>query len=200
MKITGIEYLNDELKITTNSNVSFMITKDTSLEYPLEEEQELSEDKLFEILYYDMTYKARIIALKFVSSRLRSEKEVRDYIRAKGYDDIIQDNVLESLRELGYVDDEEFAKCFVRDGMNLKKQGKQRLSFELKQKGICEENIQKALAQLAGHEVKNALEILRKKNFETADFKERVRITNYLKRKGYSYDTIKHAEWLLKNE
>jgi regulatory protein len=54
-------------------------------------------------------------ALNFLGYRARSEKEVRDRLRRYGYGEETVEEVVVRLKELGYLDDEDFARLVVRE-------------------------------------------------------------------------------------
>lgn len=204
MKITDIEYIDKgkNVNITTDEDYSFVITVDTSLEFPLEVGMYITEGKITDIMYHDMGYKAGIAALKLVSSRMRSEKEIRDYIRGKGYDERVQDEVVEKLTKDGYIDDAEFAKCFARDRVNLNKQGRERIAYELRLKGVSDENIARAILPLVRYELDNAVYLL-KRRYKPSDLKNRKlkkKMSNFLQRKGYPNEVINKAFKVFGNE
>lgn len=179
--------------IDTDEGYSVILERTTVLEYSLHEEDELTEEELTDIIRYDMEERAKSLALNYVSYRLRSEKEVSDYLRGKDFDSEVCSAVISHLRELEYLNDTEFAKAFVKDRLQLSKHGKSRIEFELKLKGIDPLIIQEALQGIGTSELQNAVLLIRKKAKDLSDFKERRRITGLLARKGYSYDMISRA-------
>lgn len=196
MKIQEINYQNNEMHIETDSNYSFIISINTSLEYPLDEGQEISEELITEIMYYDMTEKARILALKFISKRLRTEKEIKDYIRARGYDEIVSENVIEYLKSYDYIDDEEYARAFIRDRVNLKKHGRERIAYELSLKGVDREIINHLMPMMYKEELPNALKLIRAR-YSLSDNPRKM--VNFLKQRGYPYQVIDEAIRIFQN-
>ena len=84
--------------------------------------------------------------------------------------------------------------------MNLKKFGHFRVRAELKNRGISDEYINEAMAELEGEETDMLLPLVEKKlggNFERKNIEKAVRYFSY---RGYSYDDIKQCIDRLKEE
>src|SRR3989339_1223234 len=82
-------------------------------------------------------------AISYVSFRLRSAKEIHEYLskHAKGNEEYI--HLAESrLKELGYIDDEMYAKRFIESRNRSRPKGKKLIQMELKRKGISSDIIE----------------------------------------------------------
>ena len=82
-------------------------------------------------------------AISYVSFRLRSAKEIHEYLskRIKGNKEYVR--LAESrLKELGYIDDEMYAKRFIESRNRSRPKGKKLIQIELKRKGISSEIIE----------------------------------------------------------
>ena len=83
------------------------------------------------------------LALRFLSLRPRSEKEIKDYLQKKKYTQDVKDQVLSYLHEHRLIDDEEFARWFVDQRTRVKPEGERLIRLELRQKGIANEVVNK---------------------------------------------------------
>ena len=130
-------------------------------------------------------------ALKHLSATMKTEKQMRDFLRKKGYLPVVCDYVLEKLRGYGFVDDAEYSAQYVQSAG--KKKGARLIALELKSRGVAEEEIEGALEGLTGEE-DAAKELARKymKNREPTreNFSKAYR---HLLSKGFSYDIAKDA-------
>ncbi|OQA52986.1 MAG: Regulatory protein RecX [candidate division WS2 bacterium ADurb.Bin280] len=84
-------------------------------------------------------------ALYYLNRRDRTQKELEDKLRGRGFDDQAIAKAVVRLKGLSFIDDERFARNFVRNSFNLKPKGRRRLKFELKRKGLSEQVIENAL-------------------------------------------------------
>ncbi len=134
-------------------------------------------------------------ALKIISIKDRTEKELRDKLNEKGYQENDIDVVIEFLKEYKYIDDTSFAINYAKDCVCLKKWGKTRIKTELVRKGIDKELAQEAVENACEDSGSLVLSEM-KKRFKDADFsnpKERMRIFGYFARRGFSPNEIKGA-------
>jgi regulatory protein len=81
-------------------------------------------------------HKAWEAALRLLEVRPRAEREIRDRLRRKQYDAEQIDRVIVRLRELGLLDDLQFARLWVANRAATKSKGALALRRELMSKGI----------------------------------------------------------------
>jgi regulatory protein len=125
-------------------------------------------------------------ALNLLGYRARSEAEIRDRLRRYGYADETVENVVLRLLELGYLDDEEFARLKAHE--KARRYGPRRVSAELRQSGVGEALAQAVVqAEFAGRsEVGEARSAAaRRYNGRGSDAEAR-RVYGFLVRRGYS--------------
>ncbi len=126
-------------------------------------------------------------ALNALGYRARSAREVRERLTRAGYAGGTVAEVLASLEELGYLDDEEYARSAARD--KARKYGPRRIFGELRQAGIGEEVAREAVeGEFAGRselELARAAARRRYNKGERSDAQAR-RVYGFLMRRGYS--------------
>lgn len=148
--------------------------------------------------YQDKEYiRAKEYAFNFLSYRVRSEKEIRDQLIYKGFNEVVTNRVIELLKRHEYIDDESFASAFVQDSVHLKYRGKNKIIYDLKHKGINSEIINNVINSIQLNEINNVKILINKKigdkkNNELSH-KERNKLYQFLIRKGFSYDIIRKA-------
>lgn len=76
------------------------------------------------------------IALRFLGSRPRTEREVSDRLRRASASDVVVSATLERLRELRYVDDAAFAEWWIEQRDRHAPRGRRMLEAELRQHGV----------------------------------------------------------------
>jgi regulatory protein len=86
---------------------------------------------------------------RYVSIRKRSEKEIRDFLKKKASRIVggiaILDEVIEKLREYGYVNDQAFALWVTSSRISHNPHGTSSIVHELKGKGVSDEIITEVL-------------------------------------------------------
>lgn len=138
-------------------------------------------------------------ALRYLSYRSRSEKEIRDYLIGKHKpppaSEII-DAVIQKLKDTKLLDDVEFARAWVRSRTEYRPRARNIIKLELRQKGISDDIIEEVLADKTEgkDDVTLAGQLLekRKNRYEGMEKQELYqKAGGFLARKGFSYDVIK---------
>lgn len=156
--------------------------------------------------------RAREAALSLLSYRPRSRSELAGRLKRKDVPGPIIRDCLDRLEEEGLVDDDAFARAFVRDRIRLKTRGRARLRSELRRKGISAEVAGAAIAEVFEEEdvsdeqlaVDAALGWLARQSpriqkglleppFSDAGGRSRRRLQGYLARRGFRGSTLYRA-------
>lgn len=194
MIITKIEPQknNERVNIYLDGEFAFGLMKEIQYKYDLTEDMNIDKEYIDKVLMEEEQSKANNCALKFLTHRQRSEKEIIDKLTKKGFEDKFIENTLVYLKNYGLIDDMEFARSFAKDKMNLNKQGPKRIKYELYRKGISQEIIDEVLSE-DDDEYSRALELAEKKlpSYKNDDRNAIYRkLGGFLQRRGYSYDCI----------
>lgn len=130
-------------------------------------------------------------ALTHITASMKTEREIRDYLKKKGYLADVCDYVVEKMKGYGFLDDGQYARAYAESAG--KKKGRRLIAAELRRKGVDDGHIERALEDLTG-ERESAERLLAKymRGKET-DRKTLSKAYSYLLGKGYDYDTAKSA-------
>jgi regulatory protein len=125
-------------------------------------------------------------ALNFLGYRARSEKELRDRLRRYGYGEETVEGVVARLKELGYLDDEDFARLVVRE--KARRYGPRRVSAELRRSGVDEELARGVVDEEFARrsEVEQARSAAARRYNKGGSDAEARRVYGFLVRRGYS--------------
>lgn|SRR3989344_7397125 len=142
----------------------------------------MSESEVFD-KYYNL-------ALRFLSYRPRSEREVFDYLKQKSkktkgkLSEQTIAQIMGRLTELNFIDDLGFAKWWIEN----RKKGFRLLKLELLQKGISKETIEEASStfDIVGKETELLKKLIDKKKNLPYE-----KMVAYLLRRGFDYEKIK---------
>ncbi len=153
----------------------------------------LSEKQVDDLLNSDQFQKTMDSALRFLSYRPRSEKEVRQNLARKRFPEPFIERAIIRLKELRFVDDEAFARFWVENREANSPRSHRALKYELRSKGVDQEILDEAIDDTVDQDA-SALAAARKKlaslrNLEYNDFRQK--LGGYLARRGYDYDTIR---------
>ena len=130
--------------------------------------------------------------LKYIMYKKRTENEVKAKFRNEQQEQV--EEIIEELKENGYLNDENYIKRSIQEYMNLKNMSIKEIKYKLLAKGISknilEEYIYNNSEELKEYERKSAKTIWLKKQFHM----EQEEIKNYLIKKGYQEDSIRNIE------
>lgn len=128
-------------------------------------------------------------ALFHITATMKTEQEVRDYLKKKGYLSDVCDYVIERMKAQGFLDDAAYAAAYAEHAGARK--GKRLIAAELKRKGIADGDIESALETLTGEE-ESAKAVLEKYlRGKPLDRKTLQKAFSYLIGKGFSYETAR---------
>lgn len=195
MKITDIEPQRREgrVNIYIDNKFAFGLSLELKYSHALEIDKEIDESFIEDVLKEEEAKKAINAALNFLSYRQRSERELRNKLNEKGYEENYIERALSYCKEQNYIDDESFARSFVKDKINLNQLGSHRLERELKLKGISDAIIESVLVEDKEEEYERAF-IIAKKKYSTYKDDDRNKVYRklggFLQRKGYSFEIV----------
>jgi regulatory protein len=147
---------------------------------------------------------ARAVCLRLLTARARTRAELAGQLTKRGYPDDVSERVLGRLADVGLIDDEDFAQQWVRSRQVNAGKAKRALAAELRTKGVDDEVIAAALADVdASAERQRAEQLvadkLRRERLtdEADDVKVMRRLVGMLGRRGYgqsmALDVVKVA-------
>ena len=130
-------------------------------------------------------------ALTHISASMKTERDVRDFLRRKGYLQDVADYVVEKMKGYGFLDDTAYAKSYAESAG--KRKGSRLIRMELRKKGVADESIDAALGEIAD-ETDAAAAVLKKYLRSKQLSPEVVRKAYaHLLSKGFDYDTARAA-------
>lgn len=196
-KITKIEMQKrnkDRYNLYIDDKFFMGISEDTLINLNLYKDKKIMKEDLEKLIIEEEYSKAYSYSLYFLGFRMRSEKEIRDKLKEKEYTEIIIDDVVEKLKEFGYVNDYLFSEALVRTRINSNKYGINRIKNDLRNKGIQSDIINNVISDY----FKDNLEykicydvIINNKHKYKKD--EIHKTFNFLSNRGFTYQTIKNV-------
>lgn len=139
------------------------------------------------------------LVYRYLGIRNRSEKEIRDYLQKKKAGTEVEEKMISLLYEQKLLNDEEFAKSWIRSRARTRPRGKRLLQFELQQKGISDELILKALNEQdedVPDELTQAKNLIARRVEKLRGEPRQViyqKVGAFLARRGFGWDIIKKA-------
>lgn len=157
--------------------------------------KEITKKELEKIKKKSIESKVLNKALKFLSIRPRSIKELQRKLEEKNYDSKLIKKTIDFLKKEKLLDDKKFTRDWISFRQKFHPLGKKKLFLELRKKDIPEDIIEKEISKISfKKEIEEAKELAQKriKLYKDLDkYKKREKIVSFLKRRGYSWNIIK---------
>lgn len=200
MRITKIE---SQKKNPTRKNLyadgEFLVgvSAETLLRFGIRTGDEIGEDKLKALQATEELQGAKTVALRFLARRQRTEREVRDKLCENEFADEEIERVVENLHGLGFLNDEVFARSYIRNQLALRPKGKLVLKQKLILLGVKREIIDAALTEIFQETSQEdgateaALKFLKKSAKSRDDpRKTKQKLAAFLSRRGFTWDIV----------
>lgn len=138
---------------------------------------------------------AREAALRYLARRARTTQEIVRYLKHAGVDTTLIQRVIRYLQAQGYVDDEGYAREYVRNRLHHRGYGPRRLRVELQRRGIPPNVIETALAEALREisPIAIARQVGQKRWMQLVQsepdiLKRRRKLLGYLQRRGFTLE------------
>ena len=133
-----------------------------------------------------------IACKKYIDYRLRSIKEIKDYLKKKNINDNDIEIIIDKLIDTKYLDDDNFCKCFIMDKLKFTNTGEYKIISELKRNEISSDIIDKYYYLIDNDVMNDRIINLINKNKKTSKDmgKLRNKLYNNLVRLGYPIDLV----------
>lgn len=197
MKIESYKKKRGNLyEITLDDGKSYELYDDIILNYELLIDKKLDKKKLNEVLEENSLLDAYYKSLKYLSVKMRTETEIRKYLKKYDFSNYAIGYSITRLRSEGYLDQDRYAQAYINDAINLTLSGPKKIETNLIKLGIERNVIVKYLSKIDDSIWMGRIEkILAKKakinkNGETL-FKNKM--YNELIVNGYSSELIKSS-------
>lgn len=134
---------------------------------------------------------------KYCAYQERSHKQVYEKCRMLGLNEEESNELLVDLIRSNFLNEERFAKAYVKGKFNMKQWGKQKINQGLKLAGVHTQLIQENLSKIEEDRYLQTIQKLAEKKMMSVkgstDFEKKVKVHRYLISKGYSLHEIQKA-------
>lgn len=186
----------DRVNVYLDGKYAFSVSLEVATEKSLKPGKLLNEKDISALTEKDLSSKLLGLTFKFASSRPHSKKEIKDYLRRKKIDEVEAEQLLAKLTKYDLLNDEKFARWWIEQRTTFKNKSKRELFFELTQKGIPKETIEKASASVETPTDEAQIKTLLVKKFaqkDLSDSRVKQKVIAYFLRKGFPYNKVKDA-------
>lgn len=176
---------------------AFSVDESVLIEFHLRKGLELNDEEIEKIKQKDELQKFYTRAIHYLSYRMRSRKEIYDYLEKNEVQQPFIEEIIRRLENEKLINDREFAEMFVRSRINTSTKGPRMIQNELKEKGISALIAQEALKQFtyeAQYEKTYKFIMKKLKGKTKHSFRKRLdQMKASLMQRGFSQDVIQAA-------
>lgn len=186
----------DRVSVFLDGEFAFGVHKDVAAKHGLQVGTTLTPEEQAAVEHDERYVQAKQRALNYLAHKPRTEAEVRRKLREEEAPSPVIEDVVARLYELNYLDDEAYARDYVRNRFASKKYGPVRMRRELTERGVDRAVAEAAVDDLFADEnlVAAARQHAEKRWPRLADEddprRRKQKLYRYLRRRGFTSDTI----------
>lgn len=174
-------------------DISVKLYDDVIVKYELLRKKEIDDQLFKEITEYNDKLEAYYKSLKYITKKLRTEKEMVKYLE-KDYSRSVVRETVERLKKDGYLNEEIYLKCYLSDQVNLGISGPNKIKKDLIKLGIDEEEVSSQLNNIADEIWLDKLDKIVKKRIKS----NKTYGVNKLKEKIlYDLSNLGYYKWMI---
>lgn len=192
-KITALKLnsIGRSVKVFVDGSFSFIADRKAIDGAGLKVGQDLSVSQVEALKRAFLSQNCLDAALRYLSYRPRSETEVRQRLRQRGFDDDVVVKTMNILEERGLVDDVAFAQFWKGDRLSFSPRSRKLVQLELRQKGVSAELAAEVTGDLDDETSAYTAGLKRVHSLASLDYDEfRRRLFGYLRRRGFGYEVV----------
>jgi len=210
MKVTEISPQKNNkhrISVFVDGKYAFSLDETDAVRLKIKPGRELSDRDIENCLMESGYSKAREKAFDILSRKPITKKDLGDKLSQKGFDEAIVCEVINELSDLGYLDDEEYARLYL-ESCRSKLWGDKKIRYEMHQRGIGDDIVTKVLEEWGDEDETDEIVgtiIAKYAACDLTDIKTRAKVTRYLASRGFDFSLIntcinKATEEVLQNE
>lgn len=203
LRVDKIIFRENSVQIELDNSEKLVVSYSAYSMYKISAGTELTAESYMELFDESKKHQCMEKGLNQLAARSRSVDELRRYLMKKNFSEKHIEETLNYLKERGYLNDYDFSESFVKSKLRSGKSGKAIIVRDLYRKGVERKIIDKVVRETglnAPDEV--ALYQLAVKKYMSVKDKENcfVRVGNFLRGRGFDYESIKRVLRRIKSE
>lgn len=196
--ITKVEVQkNNKNRVNVYVDDEYVFSCDAELvyKYDLKKQKSIQLEELKEIIADDNYIKAKNMALRYIERAYKTEKEMKDKLINKGYDEATIKRVISFLKEYNFIDDRKYADMYIKD--KQKNSGKNKIKYDLLKRGINQSIVDSVTESLTSECEEDSARVLAEKKYKAIIKREVDRrkiyekLLRFLVSKGYTWELSK---------
>lgn len=194
MKIQKFKKDKSNKYVVLIDDEKYTLYDDVIVKYNLISKKEISKSDLDEVLSHNDELVSYYESIKYITKRLRCEKEIYEFLNKKNISESIIKNTIKKLKENRFLNDEIYIKSYINDQINLSNNGPYKIKKNLLSLNFDEEEIMDYLntidESLWSERVKKYISKKSKGNHTNSAYIFKSKMQNELVNLGYDREMI----------
>lgn len=170
------------------------LSEEIILKYNLLIKKEASSSLIDKMLDENKVYIGYNLAIKYITTKMRSKKEIREHLKKKEIDNDSINEIIGILIKEKYIDDDSYAKAYVNDKILLTNDGPNKIRNSLEDLGINSKSINGALElfdpSIQEEKIDKVIKKLINTNRTKSGYLLKNKILTYLSNLGYDRSIV----------
>ena len=172
----------------------YTLYDDVIVKYNLLMKHDIDKELFTEMIKYNSELDSYYMSIKYITIKLRSELEIRNYLSKKEISSNVIDKTIKRLKDNHFLNDEVYTKAYINDQINLTNNGPKKIRKDLLKLGIAEEYIDEYLTKIDHQiwidKINNFIKKKIRLNHNSSANFLRMKISNDLINMGYDKEDI----------
>ncbi len=182
------------VNVFLDGRFAFSLEAEVAVKEGLQVGQELSANQIEALARSDHFHRCLNAAAHYLSYRPRSEFELRERLRQRGFDGDSVEAVITKLKEQGLVDDTAFAQFWKDNRESFSPRSQWLTKLELRRKGVANNIIDQVVDDIDNDDSAYRAALSKARSLPLSDYQSfHRRLGEYLKRRGFGYGVINHS-------
>jgi len=182
------------VNIHLDGKPAFSLEAEVAVKEGLQVGQELSDSQIETLATSDRYQRCYSAAVSSIRLRPRSKFEIRERLKRRGFDIKCIEAVINRLEETNLVDDAAFAQFWKENRESFSPRSAGLTKLELRRKGVNTDIIDQIAGDIDDTESAYQAASAKARSLPLSDYEMfRRRLSGYLKRRGFGYETIKNT-------
>lgn len=184
---------DNKYKVTIDGEV-YTLYDDVIIKYALLMKSEIEKTLFDEIITLNDELKSYYDSIKYITKKLRSEKEIYEFLKKREIDESIIKKTINRLKNNNFLNEDLYLKSYINDQVNLSNNGPKKIKSNLIKLGIDEEKIDEYLNNIDKSiwqdRIDNYIEKKIRVNHSSSSYMLKVKLQKDLINLGYDREMI----------
>ena len=194
MIVTATERKRGRVSVFVDGEPALELSTKLAAERGIVPGRAVTSEELVELALTDARWRAMGTAVRLLSYGPRSVHELRDRLKRKSFEPDIINATIRRLKELGYVDDEAYARSWAESRQSSRPRSARLIASELRLKGIAPELANEATSAISDDDAAYEAASGRLRSLRGLSYKKfRERLGRFLTSRGFDYGVARET-------